>query len=110
MVLDGYQWLLLVISGYCWLLVVIVGYQWLLLVIGGYCWLSVVIVGYHRLFFVVPHHTQRSKENGMVYIPYTQGNMDIFQDIKVKTGKYGYFPGSGKVALVLCPHLPTRRK
>ena len=36
----------------------------------------------------------------MVYIPYTQENMNIFQDIKVKTGKYGYFPGSGKVALV----------
>ena len=46
----------------------------------------------------------------MVYIPYTQENMDIFQDIKVKTGKYGYFPGSGKVALVPCPHLPTQRK
>ena len=61
-------------------------------------------------FIIVPHHTQRSKENGMVYIPYTQENMDIFQDIKVKTGKYGYFPQSGKVALVPCPHLPTRRK
>ena len=46
----------------------------------------------------------------MVYIPYTEENMDIFQDIKVKTGKYGYFPGSGKVAKVPCPHLPTRRK
>ena len=46
----------------------------------------------------------------MVYIPYTKENIDIFQDIKVKAGKYGYFPGSGKVALVPCPHLPTRRK
>ena len=77
---------------------------------------------------IVPHHTQRSKENGMVYIPYTEENMDIFQDIKVKPifqdikvkpifqdikvkpVQYGYFPRSGKVALVPCPHLPTRRK
>ena len=69
-----------------------------------------MIVTKSSLSKIVPHHTQRSKENGMVYIPYTQENMDIFQDIKVKTGKYGYFPGSGKVALVPCPHLPTRRK
>ena len=45
----------------------------------------------------VPRHTQGSKEN-------------IFQDIKAKHVQYGYFPGSGKVALIPCPHLPTRRK
>ena len=35
--------------------------------------------------------------------------MEIFQDIKVKKGKYGYFPGSGKVAPVPCPHPPGER-
>ena len=40
----------------------------------------------------------------MVYIPYTQGNMDIFQDIKVKPGEYGYFPGSGTSPLSTPAH------
>ena len=31
----------------------------------------------------------------MVHIPYTEENMDIFQDIKVKSRRIWIFPGSG---------------
>ena len=43
MVIDGYQWLWIVIE---WLLMVINGYGWLLMAINGYGWLSNDINGY----------------------------------------------------------------
>ena len=43
MVIDGYQWLWIVIE---WLLMVVNGYGWLLMAINGYGWLSNDINGY----------------------------------------------------------------
>ena len=62
---------------------------------------------YIYIYIFVPNHTQRSKKNGMVYIPYTKENLDIFQDIKVKNGQIWIFSRKsiGRVAIALIhPH------